>query len=437
MAEGTATTVGFTQEAFDAFEAQRHEPDWLRNRRREAWHAFLSMPMPGRSEEEWSRTDIRPFRLTDYAWPIADMEVEEPTSLLAENVELAGSVVAANGLARRSELHARWRDRGVLFGHLPDFLTTHESLLRRYLDRSPHATWPDRFAALHHACWSSGTLLYVPPGVVVDQPLHSLSVITEGGVDLSHTLVVLDEGSEATFLSELGSCATDDGGFHCGATEVIVAPSARLRFVNLQDWGHKVWHFAHQHASVDRDASLQWTVAALGSRLAKVNQQVRLIGVGGECQVNGVLFTEGTQHLSYHTLQHHKAPLCRSDFLYKAALQDHSRTVWRGMIKVDPGAQKTDGYQRNDNLLLSQHCRADAIPGLEIEADDVRCTHGATTGRVDDELIFYAQSRGFTRREAVRLVVTGFFQQIFDRITIPSVRDALSSAIARRVREYK
>jgi Fe-S cluster assembly protein SufD len=168
-----------------------------------------------------------------------------------------------------------------------------------------------------------------------------------------------------------------------------------------------------------------------------VNQQVSLIGRGASCQVNGVLFAEGKQHLSCHTRQHHVAGNCQSDFLYKAALQDHARTVWRGMIKVDPHAQKTDGYQRNDNLLLSSDARADAIPGLEIQADDVRCTHGATTGRVDDELIFYAQSRGFTRREAIQIVVTGFFQQVFDRITLESVRDALGRAISRRVRVYE
>jgi Fe-S cluster assembly protein SufD len=141
--------------------------------------------------------------------------------------------------------------------------------------------------------------------------------------------------------------------------------------------------------------------------------------------------------LSYHTLQHHQAPNCRSDFLYKAALQDKSRTVWRGMIKVDKKAQKTDGYQRNDNLLLSNAARADSIPGLEIKADDVRCTHGSTTGRVNDEMIFYAQCRGFTRQEAIRMIVSGFFQQIFDRITIDSVRDALGLAISRRVRDYE
>jgi Fe-S cluster assembly protein SufD len=171
--------------------------------------------------------------------------------------------------------------------------------------------------------------------------------------------------------------------------------------------------------------------------LAKVNQHVGLIGAGANAQVNGVMFSEGRQHLCYHTLQHHEAPDCQSDLLYKGALQDDSRIVWRGMIKVDPAAQKTDGYQRNDNLILNPQARADSIPGLEIEADDVRCTHGATTGRVDDEQIFYCQSRGLTRKEAVRMIVAGFFQQVTDRITIESVRTALAKAVARRVREYE
>jgi Fe-S cluster assembly protein SufD len=381
------------------------------------------------------RTDVRTFKWSRYRLPAPETDAPVPPPMLAEGVELAGSLQSVNGAPRSAQLAPQWRDRGVLFGDLSELVRDHESLLRKYLFAKWPGTWPDRFAALHAAAWSTGTLLYVPRGVVIDAPLHSQVVITAGGVDFGHTLIILDEGAEVTYLNESGSMTIDDGGFHCGATEVFVAPGARLRLVNLQDWGQNVWHFAHQRASVDRDGSLQWTVGALGSHLAKVNQQVELTGPGAECQVNGAMFTEGTQHLSYHTLQHHRAPSCRSDFLYKAALQDRSRTVWRGMIKVDPGAQKTDGYQRNDNLLLSRQCRADAIPGLEIEADDVRCTHGATTGRVDDELIFYAQSRGYTRREAVRLVVSGFFQQVFDRITIPTVRDALSLAIARRVRE--
>jgi len=207
--------------------------------------------------------------------------------------------------------------------------------------------------------------------------------------------------------------------------------------VNLQNWGKAVWHFAHQRAVVDAGGQLQWTIGALGSRLAKVNQHVALLGPHAEAQVNGVMFTEGRQHLSYHTLQHHREPHCKSDLLYKGALQDQSHLVWRGMIHVDRDAQKTDGYQRNDNLILSDAARVDSIPGLEILADDVRCTHGATSGRVDDEQIFYARSRGLTRKEAVRMIVAGFFQQVFDRITIPSVREALGDAIRRRVREYQ
>ena len=237
-------------------------------------------------------------------------------------------------------------------------------------------------------------------------------------------------------MAETASTADDAPGLHCGAIELVVGPNARFRYVNLQNWSTAVWHFAHQKALVDRAARLQWTIAALGSRLAKVNQHVALVGADSDAQVNGVMFTEGKQHLSYHTLQHHQAPHAKSDLLYKAALQDQSRTVWRGMIKVDKVAQRTDGYQRNDNLMLSDHSRSDSIPGLEIEADDVRCTHGSTAGRVDDEQVFYARCRGLTRKEAVRMIVAGFFQQVFDRITIDSVRDALGHAIGRRIREY-
>lgn len=432
-----AASNGFSQQTFDAFLDSRREPGWLVDLRRDAWQAFQELPMPSRTDEEWMRTDIRTLKLQQYGIPGAENDHPAAAEMLSENVQLGGHIRTVNGALRSVALNEKWRAKGVRFGSLSDLVREEETLVKKYLYQRTLRPNVDRLAALHAACWSSGTFLYVPRGVVVDEPLYTQSTITHDGVDLGHTLVVLEDGAEVTYLSEMQSCTQEDSGFHCGGTEIVVGPRARLRFVNLQDWGHNVWHFAHQHAVLEQDASFQWTVGALGSRLAKVNQQVAMVGRGAECQVNGVMFTEGRQHLSYHTLQHHRAESCRSDFLYKAALQDKSRTVWRGMIKVDKDAQKTDGYQRNDNLLLSDQCRADAIPGLEIEADDVRCTHGATTGRVDDELLFYAQSRGYTRREAVRLIVTGFFQQVFDRITIESVRDALGLAIARRVREYE
>jgi Fe-S cluster assembly protein SufD len=443
MSSGSLTTanssvakIGFNDQSFEAFLASRREPLWLTEMRRAAWQAFLAKDWPSRKDEEWIRTDIRLFKLNQYALPIEATAAEESTQpLLTAEVELAGRTTAFDSRPLPTQLKPKWAEKGVVFGSLDELVNTHGDLVRKHLFSAVDASY-DKFAALHAACWSGGQLLYVPKGVVIDEPFHGLAALSDGGTDLGHTLVILEDGAEATFLSETASHGEDHGGFHCGALEVIQGPNSRLRLVSLQNWGQGVWNFAHQKALVGRDSSLQWTIAAIGSRLSKVNQHVGLVGKGAESQVNGILFTEGKQHISYHTLQHHAAPYCRSDFLYKAALQDKSRTVWRGMIKVDPIAIKTDGYQRNDNLLLSTAARADSIPGLEIECDDVRCTHGSTSGKVDEELIFYAQSRGYTRQEATRMIVTGFFQQISDRITIESVRNALSEAIGRRVREY-
>jgi Fe-S cluster assembly protein SufD len=434
MSEAT-TSLGFQREAFDAFLESRNEPGWLRDARFEAWRRFESLPLPSQRDEEWMRTDIRTFHLNRFGFPGEPAPAAVPDGLLTHGVTLGGHATSLDSRPHAAQLSAKWAGRGVLFGSLDELVAEHGELVRPHLFRAvdPHQ---DKFAALHAAAWSGGTLLYVPRGVVVDEPLHMLSLISAGASDLGHTLVILEEGAEATLLAETASLAAGSAGLHCGAIELLLGHDARLRYVNLQNWATGVWHFAHQKARLERGAALQWTIAALGSRLAKVNQHVALVGPGASAQVNGVMFTEGKQHLSYHTLQHHEAPACQSDLLYKIALQDQSRTVWRGMIKVDPAAQKTDGYQRADNLMLSDHARSDSIPGLEILADDVRCTHGSTTGRVDDEQIFYARCRGLTRNEAVRMVVAGFFQQVFDRITIESVREALGEAIGRRIREY-
>jgi Fe-S cluster assembly protein SufD len=357
--------------------------------------------------------------------------------LLAAGVDLAGHAVSIDSRTVDADLDSKLTGQGVLFGSLDAFVAQHGELLRPYFERRVVDPYKDKFSALHAAFWCGGTLLYVPKGLRIERPLHSLSAMAGAGIDLGKTLVILAEGAEATMLSETANSSAEGGGLHCGSIELIVEPGARLRYVNLQNWGHEVWHFAHQKAHVARGGRLQWTIGALGSRLAKVNQHVAMTEPDAEVQVNGVMFTEGRQHLSYNTHQHHQAAYCKSDLLYKAALQDHSRTVWRGMIKVDRDAQRTDAYQRNDNLMLSRDARADSIPGLEIEADDVRCTHGSTSGRVDEQQVFYAMARGYTRREAVRMIVAGFFQQVFDRITIDSVRDALGEAIGRRVRDIK
>tara|TARA_Y100001934_G_scaffold218151_2_gene259138 strand:- start:4736 stop:6049 length:1314 start_codon:yes stop_codon:yes gene_type:complete len=434
----TVDITQFNSEGFESFLSARPQPSWLEQRRRTAWSTFEEMDWPTRRQEEWIRTDIRLFKLDKFGLPAAvDAPSQTVDSLLGDGLELGGQVTNVDGICTSSRICEELSAKGVIFGSLDELAGEHSELIESHLMNSGFDAATDRFSALHAACFTGGVFLHVPRGVNVDLPLHTVSQLSDGAVDLGHTLVILEDGANATLLAESHSTSEDASGLHCGGIELVVGNDAHLRYVNLQDWGQGVWHFGHQHADVGRNGSLQWTSAALGSRLAKINQHVSLSGEYADCQVNGVLFTEGKQHLSYHTMQHHVAPNCHSDFLYKSALQDKSRTVWRGMIKVDPDAQKTDGYQRNDNLLLSDNCRADSIPGLEIEADDVRCTHGSTSGKVDEELIFYAQCRGYTRNEAIRLIVTGFFQQIFDRITIDSVRDALGLAIARRVREYE
>jgi Fe-S cluster assembly protein SufD len=430
------TQLSFTDEGFQAFLDSRNEPGWLTEIRKTAWERFKTLPWPSNKDEEWMRTDIRMFHLEKFNIPSKRDSVATPNPVLNQGVELVGTAAACDGAATApTTLDPALAAKGVVFGNLTELLEEHGELIQKHLFQTVDGT-EDRFAALHQATWSSGTFLYVPRNVCVDKPIHTFTTLSDGGSDFSHTLIVVEEGAEATVLAE-STNAEGEAGLHNGAIEITVGDRANLRYVNLQDWSQKVWHFAHQKATVGRDANLQWTVGALGSRLAKVNQHVALNGKRATCQVNGVMFTENKQHLSYHTLQHHTHPDCTSDFLYKGALQDTSRTVWRGMIKVDVEAQQTDGYQRNDNLLLSSKARADSIPGLEIEADDVRCTHGSTSGRVDEELIFYAQCRGFTRKEAIRAIVTGFFQQVFDRVTIESVREALGIAIARRVRDYE
>jgi Fe-S cluster assembly protein SufD len=437
----TAIQSGFTQEAFDAFSGSRREPGWLAELRRQAWDIFQATPLPDRRGEEWNRTDLRAFHLEEFGFPSPADEAAAPQSLLrpllTEGVELYGSAASLDSGAYECRIEPEWARKGVLFGSLDQMVFEHGELLRPHLMLRAIPAGYDKFAALQAACWSGGTLLYVPAGVVVGQPFHVLSAVSPGGVDLGRCLVVLEEGADATLLAETAGPDPSAAGLHCGSVELLLGPRSRLRYVNLQNWGPGVWHFAHQKALVGRDASLQWTIGALGSRLAKVNQHVALIGEGANAQVNGVMFTDGRQHLSYHTLQHHQAPRCTSDLLYKGALQGGSRIVWRGMIKVDRDAQETDGYQRDDNLILSESSRADSIPGLEIEADDVKCSHGATAGRVDDEQVFYACTRGLTRKEAVRMIVSGFFQQVFDRIPIQRVRHALGEAIGRRVREFE
>jgi Fe-S cluster assembly protein SufD len=282
--------------------------------------------------------------------------------------------------------------------------------------------------------WKHGLLVVVPRGVELETPLYVR--VTSSVDDASlfwRLLVVAEEGSRFSLIEEYSSARPDLRGYSNAAVELFVEQGAKFEYVSIQNLSRETWHFATHHARVERDAKLDWVAGGFGSKKGKIRIQNDLTGPGATSRVTGAYFADGTQHLDYDTFQEHAAPDTESDFAFKGALRERARAVWRGMIRVEPNAQKTNAYQENRNLLLSAEAHADSIPGLEIMANDVRCTHGATLGRVDREQLFYLMARGLTRAEAERLIVRGFFQDILDRIDLEPVREALGSALEARI----
>ncbi|MBS0203589.1 MAG: Fe-S cluster assembly protein SufD [Planctomycetes bacterium] len=426
--------TSFDAAAFEQFLATRTEPAWATDLRRRAFEAYRESLVTELDPEEWKRVDIRAFRPEKFSIPAASTSTGAVETLLADRAEFAGAVSHSDGTCTRATLSDKWAQQGVLLGNLSDLIQTHGDILKPHLMTRAVKPDADRFSAWHGAFWTGGTVLYVPRNVEVNEPLYSLIGLgAEAAADFSHTLIILEEGASATLLEETSSASADATGVHVGAVELLLAPRSNLRYVQLQNWNDKVWHFAHQVGRVEADAYLQWTVGGLGARLAHIHQEVFLDGRGASAEVNGVTFATDKQLISYYTQQTHNAPNTRSDLLYKDVVRDKARCIWRGMIKVAKDAQRTDGYQRNDGLIMSDTCRVDAIPGLEIEADDVRCTHGATCGRVDEEQLFYCMCRGLTRSEAMHVIVEGFFQRVYDRIPVEIVRETLGHAVERKL----
>jgi len=244
---------------------------------------------------------------------------------------------------------------------------------------------------------------------------------------------VAEPESRFAVIEEYASATPDLSAYSNAAVEIVVQDAAKVEYISLQNYSRGTWHFASHHGRVERDAELDWVAAGFGSAKGKVRIHNDLAGPGATSRVTGAYFADGTQHLDYDTFQEHMAPSTTSDFAFKGALRDNARTVWRGMIRVEEGAQKTNAYQENRNLLLSKTAHADSIPGLEILANDVRCTHGATLGQVDRELLFYLMTRGLNRAEAERVIVRGFFQDVLDRVELEPVREALAAALEARI----
>ncbi len=426
-----------TSDGFESFLETRHEPDWLTQRRRDAFALYQSLCETELEPEEYRRIDLRLFRPDSYHLVSQQPEAGQAnqfSTLMEHRGEFGGSVAHTDGHPVRSHLEPELIEQGVIFCDLSEAISKHEELVKEYLMTKAVLPDADRFSAWHAAFWTGGLFLYAPRNTSIEKPLHSLiGLATAKAADCSHTLVVLEEGADATLLEETACANEKDAGLHVGAVELIVAAEARLRYVQLQNWNDSVFHFAHQCGRVERDGSLQWTVGSLGSKFSHIHQDVMLDGKGADAQVNGVAFATGRQKLSFYTSQWHKAPNTHSDLLYKEVVRDRSRMIWRGIIDVAPAAQKTDSYQRNDSLILSNDARVDAIPGLKIEADDVRCTHGATAGQVDEEQILYCMSRGISQDEAMHMIVNGFFQQVFDRISVEIVRETLSQSVQTKL----
>jgi Fe-S cluster assembly protein SufD len=402
-----------------------------------AWNAFKRHSLPDTTQEAWRRTDIHSLPTDKFKLTLDDVNdlpaVREDLLKPLTSDQHGGQIILTPGNVK-IDLDEKLARKGVIFTDLKTAEQKHSDLLAKMIGKTVNVE-EGKFSALAGAFAQNGVVLYVPKGVSVDEPLHS--VLWGPGTDLahvSHILVLVDEGASVTYVHESASPELKGANsMHAGIVEIQVMQGASMKFVELQSWGRHVWNFSHERARVERDGNLDWIFGAIGSRLTKNFTELDLAGEGAQGRMSGFYFTDGTQHLDHDTQQNHLAPHTTSDLLFKGALKGKSRSVWQGMIYVAKDAQKTDGYQANRNLVLSDGARADSIPGLEILADDVRCTHGATVGKLEQEPLFYLKSRGIPQAEAEKIVVEGFFDPIFQRIPFEGVRERFQQYIADKM----
>ncbi|HVC88863.1 MAG TPA: Fe-S cluster assembly protein SufD [Gaiellaceae bacterium] len=378
--------------------------------RSDAAKRFAELPLPSTSDEHWRFTDLRGFDPQEVSntGPVSDTGP-------ALDLDVAGRVrVTENGI---------------------EILSAPEGVRFELLSADYEATLipdDDKFALENLARWQHGLLVHVPKGVEVEKPLY-VQVTSSGGSLFWRMVVIADEGARFTLIEDLSSASDDTVAYTNAVVELFVHPAAKIEYVSLQNLSRETWHFGRYKAWLERDSELDWVIGGFGSKRGKVWIENDLAGQGATSRVTGAYFADGDQHLDYDTFQEHMAPNTESDFAFKGALRENASAVWRGMIRVEEGAQKTNAYQENRNLLLSDKAHADSIPGLEIMANDVRCTHGATLGRIDREELFYLMARGLSRAEAERLIVRGFFQDVLDRIELEPVREALGAALEARI----
>ncbi len=428
----------------EAVEAQAAgEPDWLAARRREAWSVYERTPLPSTRLEEWRYTDLsRLLGLGDLAlapWEARsfspDTAPERLRAAMEADWEASGHVVELDGSVAHVDLDPALAAKGVVLTSLREAVESHPDRLRELLATEALPATQGKFQALNAALWTDGVVLLVPRGVRLEKPVRvSRWVSAPGMAHFSRTLVVAEAGSQVSFVDEILSEDLDRQTLFSSAVEVFARDGAQVQYVSLQRMGSGAFHLAQQRTLADRDSTLDTLNISLGASVGRLDLNAQLRGPGANSDMLGLCFGDGSQHFDHNTGQDHVAPNSKSDLLYKGALDGGARSVFRGIIKVHEGAQRTDAYQTNRNLLLSEEARADSLPNLEIEADDVRCSHGATVGQLDVEALFYLLSRGLSREQAERLVVMGFLGEVLSRLPLGGVVEKVTGSIEERLR---
>lgn len=434
----------FSKNDIEAISA--NEPSWLQDKRRTAWTIFEDMPMPTTSDETWRRTDLRKVKwdkmqmaapasfvtnglvanLADLPGPVqAAVEVERET---------AGRIVIANNRLVFRELDPALAEQGVIFTDLTTAVNEHGELVQKYLGTEAAPPTHSKFAALNSALWQVGVFLYVPQEIEVEHPFQAAIVLDgAGSAVFPRTLIIGEQFANATYIQENISFSEHGQALNVGVAEVYAAAGAQLRHVEVQRWGEDVYNFNINRSVGQNDSVVIWETGQLGGRLTKTFYDSILPGNGAMMEFNGVYFMEEKQHLDVDSLIHHIGLATSGDLLLHGAVKDKSRSVFAGLIKIDKSGQQTNSYLKNENLILNKGARADSMPSLEIDANDVRASHGATIGQINEEDIFYLMSRGIPRNTAVKMVVEGFFYKVFDRMHNERVKEKLFNAVSAKL----
>ena len=421
------------------------EPQWLRERRDHAWDVYERTPMPTTRLEEWRYTDLKKMldlgalRLSQ-SEPAPDDPDAWPDRLRAtmdEDREASGRIVFIDGHVVHAELDASLAGQGVILMSLHEAVERHGDLVEEHLATEAVPPEEGKFAALNAALWADGIFLYVPQGVRLDLPVRVTRWLSEpGAAYFSRVLMVAGAGSQVSYVDEVLSDDFEAQTFTSTAVEVIAGEGSHVQYVAVQRLGRNAFYQSVQRTLAQRDSTLDTLNVGLGASASRVDLNARLLGPGASSDMLGLYFGDGNQHFDFNTSQDHVEENTRSDLLYKGALDGNSRAVFRGIIRVHPGAQRTDAYQTNRNLLLSRGARADSLPNLEIEADDVKCSHGATVGELDAEAKFYLMSRGLSRVQAERLVVLGFLGEVLSKLPLGGVVKKVTRVIEEKLAQH-